>query len=689
MTIREMLILFGFDIDRNSESNAERGINKLKSFATKALGAIGIGFSIAGLASLAEAAGEAEALESQFTQVFGDMEDQASEALQKIAEDTDILEGRMKGSFSKIAAFAKTTGMDTGQALELSERSMKAVADSAAYYDRSMEEVTESLQSFLKGSFEQDTALGLSCTEVTRNAAANELYSKSFNDLDEAQKQLTLLKMVEDANAASGALGQAARESDTWTNQLGNLQSLLSDLKAAAGSTFLKPAVIVLKELGAVLEPFVLMLQEFSERINGVSDDENILVRKTKEVMGVLKTVFGWVEKGIRFVDRIAQAMGGWGKVLEVLAIAAGIWVAAMNFKKITGALKLVTKLLNPAYLKIMAIVAVVVILAAIIEDFISFLQGNDSVIGELFKMAGIDADAAREAITGAWDTVKEKLSAVWESLKTIGTNVFNGLKAFWERWGDTIMRFFAEMWDAICSSIQPLLDTLNAFSVFLQDVFAGNWEKVWEDIKQVFFSFVEFVITFISGIVEAFMNFGAEVFGPMLDKMKEGFQAVVDWFKSLPDRAKQWMADFVKGLIDGIKEKIGGFMDTITGIGDTIREYLHFSVPDKGPLTDYESWMPDFMEGLADGIRDNIPLIRAAVMEASAAMAMMGNASAQTATPAVYGGNTSRVVNQKNEYNIRVSGTDTKAVNNAANAIRQTAGDNSGELARALAYAR
>ena len=46
-------------------------------------------------------------------------------------------------------------------------------------------------------------------------------------------------------------------------------------------------------------------------------------------------------------------------------------------------------------------------------------------------------------------------------------------------------------------------------------------------------------------------------------------------------------------------------------------------------------------------------------------------------------------MVNQKNEYNINVSGTDTRAVNNAASAIRQTAGDNSGELARALAYTR
>lgn len=80
------------------------------------------------------------------------------------------------------------------------------------------------MKSFLKGNYENDSALGLSCTETTRNAAANALYGKSFNELSESQKQLTLLQMVEDANKASGALGQAARESDTWTNQTGNLK---------------------------------------------------------------------------------------------------------------------------------------------------------------------------------------------------------------------------------------------------------------------------------------------------------------------------------------------------------------------------------------------------------------------------------------------------------------------------------
>ena len=39
------------------------------------------------------------------------------------------------------------------------------------------------------------------------------------------------------------------------------------------------------------------------------------------------------------------------------------------------------------------------------------------------------------------------------------------------------------------------------------------------------------------------------------------------------------------------------------TMMANTIRSHLHFSVPDEGPLTDFESWMPDFMNGLAEGI--------------------------------------------------------------------------------------
>ena len=67
-----------------------RDLSGVKNMASKLLGAIGIGFSIAGIANLAEAAADAEALKSQFSQVFGDLEQDASDKLDKIADDTGV-----------------------------------------------------------------------------------------------------------------------------------------------------------------------------------------------------------------------------------------------------------------------------------------------------------------------------------------------------------------------------------------------------------------------------------------------------------------------------------------------------------------------------------------------------------------------------------------------------------------------
>ena len=55
--------------------------------------------------------------------------------------------------------------------------------------------------------------------------------------------------------------------------------------------------------------------------------------------------------------------------------------------------------------------------------------------------------------------------------------------------------------------------------------------------------------------------------------------------------------------IVNGIKSCISAVGDTVSAVADKIKSFLHFSVPDEGPLTDYESWMPDFMKGLANGI--------------------------------------------------------------------------------------
>lgn len=70
----------------------------------------------------------------------------------------------------------------------------------------------------------------------------------------------------------------------------------------------------------------------------------------------------------------------------------------------------------------------------------------------------------------------------------------------------------------------------------------------------------------------------------------------------------------------------ISNLADTITGVADTICDFLHFSVPDKGPLTDYESWMPDFMKGLAEGINKSKKYVEKAVGGVAQAMQLTMN---------------------------------------------------------------
>ena len=87
-----------------------------------------------------------------------------------------------------------------------------------------------------------------------------------------------------------------------------------------------------------------------------------------------------------------------------------------------------------------------------------------------------------------------------------------------------------------------------------------------------------------------------------------------VSYVKNLAGQAWSWGSDIIGGIVNGIRSKINDVASAVTSVADTIRSFLHFSVPDEGPLTDFESWMPDFMSGLAKGIQKNKKLITNAI---------------------------------------------------------------------------
>ena len=204
-----------------------------------------------------ESAANVKAETSAFEQTFGTLGDEASAAIGRVANESGILQTRLNTLGSKIYAFARSSGGNTTESMSLMERALKAAADSAAYYDTSVEQATETLQSFLKGNFANDAALGLSATETTRNAAAMELFGQKYNDLSEIQKQETLLKMVEDSQRLSGAMGQAAREAGGWENVLGNLKETWRQFQANAGAPFLESLIPIIQKITTAFQGWI------------------------------------------------------------------------------------------------------------------------------------------------------------------------------------------------------------------------------------------------------------------------------------------------------------------------------------------------------------------------------------------------------------------------------------------------
>ena len=541
------------------------------------------------------AAADANAASSQFSQVFGDMESQAKKSLTGIADNTGIQVNRMKGSYTQIAAFAKTTGMDTSNALGLADRAMVAVADSAAFYDRTLEETTESLQSFLKGNYENDSALGLSCTEVTRNEAANRLYGKSFQDLSEAQKQLTLLQMVEDANKASGALGQAARESDTWTNQTGNLKQAWTDFQSVLGQNVLPLAVGIVKKMADAV-------QSVSDKIPGMINWFNQykgVIAGVAAVIGVLTTAV-WLHSAAQAIKSAMNAtesasLGAliaakWADVAAtaamlapyiaivaaIAAVAAGLIYCYNHFETFRNIVNSVAEWITTS-------------LTAAFEFLRPYIEAIITAVGELVSAIGDRLMQAFQWIVDKITEVYNSSSPIVQAIKTLFTTHFENIKVVIQ----TVFEVIKTVVSTVMTVIQQIIQTITA-------AIKGDWSGVWNGIKSIFSTIWDAIKSIVTTVLDAIktiisntlnaaksivsnvLNSIKSVFSDIWNSIKSTVSNVIDGVKSTISSGLNAAKSTVSSVLESIKSKFSSIFESAKNIVknaiDKIKSFFNFS---------------------------------------------------------------------------------------------------------------
>ena len=71
-------------------------------------------------------------------------------------------------------------------------------------------------------------------------------------------------------------------------------------------------------------------------------------------------------------------------------------------------------------------------------------------------------------------------------------------------------------------------------------------------------------------------------------------------------------MKNFAAGIWDGVKDN--SLVKAVLGVADTVNDYLHFSKPDKGPLSDFDEYGPDMIDLFTNGIENGVGDVTAAI---------------------------------------------------------------------------
>lgn len=842
MTIRDLAVAVGFEIDKSSEKKTEGSIEGLKNFATKMLGAIAIGFSFTQMNTLAEEFNRMNTQIEHSTKGLGEQE----EIQQKIlaaANETRSSYGDTAKMVSNLVKENSKLFSSVDDAIEFNNAATK-LFKTAGKTNEEIAGLMEAINvSFAHGVVDSGTITTL----LEQAPEAVELLSKQLGTSSDK-----LEEMVSNGKISLEQLKSAfVSNSDTINKNFEQLDYSISDAILNIRNQWGLFCSSLWKGTGISNGIGKLMVRSFNSLMDLLKKLQPLVERIVRFVLSSINKIFDFISKVGSVLGQIIEKIGGVENAIKILAVVVGAVWLALNAGKIISFLKGIGNLLLGINLKVLLIVAVITLLFLIVDDFINFMKGNDSVIGALFEKAGIDADKARQTIINAWEKIKKFLISVWNGIKLVATTIFGKIKNFFEDHGEQIKSVLLAVWETVCSELKKLWEELKEKAIVafngIQEIVSigkeafnsltdsikkvidyfgknkealellgvaigtitalviaynaatmaaaissgietaaimalcaadsvatvakgalsiatGIWTTVagvattvtsalataiaflispiglvilaigaliaigvilynhWDEIKEFAFNVWNFIKssignaiksakatiisifnsikTFIVNILSQIKMVVSTVFqnivssistrvGKVKGVIVRGFTSAINWIKTLPSKAVTWGKDIVDGIAKGITGAIGKVTGAVKGVADKITSFLHFSVPDEGPLTEYESWMPDMMEGLGKGIDGSKHRVLDRIKNFAGDMSMlMKSATANVSTTSNITDRKKVSIVQNNEFHNTYSG-DVRTQESISKGMKKSTIDATTQLAKGLAYVR
>jgi len=473
--------------------------------------------------------------------------------------------------------------------------------------------------------------------ETQRNAMANELFGRSYQELLPLMNSGSegIAAMMQEAEDYGMVISdEVVKSSAGFNDALTQLQGTFDGVKNRLLSDFLPSVTTVMDGL--------------SDLLAGNEGAEETLTEGFMSAIDNLETLMPNI---LKIVESVVPAMlSAAPKIIE--ALIKGI--TSTLPKLVPSALKLVGSLIAtileqlPSVLDagIQIVVSLVDGIAEMLPELIpEIVQTIIDLITMLLSNADMILDAALGLISGLADGIIAALPILIDALPNIIVGIIDFILSAIPKIIECGVKLLTSLVSAIpqiiigiCKAIpQIITGIITGILECLPDLIVAGLElfvALIGALPQIITEIVKAIPEIIQGIKDGFVKAwpdikkaGQDVF----EQIKTGLAGSVslsnlaiavsnignkikDGLKTFITSATTWGKDLMSNFISGITSKISSLTSTVSNVASTVKSYLGFSEPETGPLSNFHTYAPDMMQLFTEGIYDNEDMLTDAV---------------------------------------------------------------------------
>ena len=224
-------------------------------------------------------------------------------------------------------------------------------------------------------------------------------------------------------------------------------------------------------------------------------------------------------------------------------------------------------------------------------------------------------ADAALQLIGTIASFIIENLPTLIEvglnMLLTLANGIIENLPVIIPAIVDVVLTIVEKLTDP--DTIVKLLEASLQIIIALAEGIIKALPKLIEKAPIIIANLLEALVRAIPVLLEA----AASIITTLGEGIVNGLTAVAQWGADIIDtiktaimekieEAKTWGKDLIQNFVDGIKGALNLVGDAVKAVAQKIKDFIGFSEPEEGPLSNFHTYAPDMIDLFTEGLEDS-----------------------------------------------------------------------------------